>query len=389
MDSVFLCGISKNNVVRFARNNEESVPVKDIKYRTLVETLKKNILDGKYDVRNPFPSMRALICRFKLSKTTVQHALDDLAHQGLISRKQGRGTFVSGVGSSRKIGLMLSGLTYSEYFQPIATAIMKLARDAGYEPCFGAVQSRDSAERLHDAREICAEFIRNRVAGVIYHPLDYAFDSGETNRQILSVFKKARIPVVLFDSDVEVAPNRSEYDIVSIDNALAGERMACHMMDNGARNIHFLLKPNWMPNALLRVRGVMNAVTGKGLPWSHKNVFIADPHDVDLVRKLFRRRPRPDAVICENDTLAAEFMKSLSKIGLKVPDDVMLAGFDDVNIARLLSPSLTSIHQPCEQIARAAFKRLRERIADPGQPYLSQFIPATLAARQSTVCKRK
>ena len=369
--------------------NGGRMPVRDVKYIMLVEALKKDILGGKYDARNPFPSMRALISRFNLSKTTVQHALDDLAHQGLISRKQGRGTFVTSQASSRKIGLMLSGLTYSEYFQPIATAIMKLARDAGYEPCFGAVQSRDSAERLHDAREICAEFIRNRVAGVIYHPLDYAFDSGETNRQILSVFKKARMPVILFDSDVEVAPNRSDYDIVSIDNALAGERLARHMIDNGARNVHFLLKPNWMPNALLRVRGVMNAVVDRGLQWSHKNVFVADPHDEGLARQLFRRRPRPDAVICENDTLAAEFMKTLSKIGLKIPDDVMLAGFDDVNIARLLAPSLTSIHQPCEQLAAMAFGRLLTRIADPTLPCQSFFVPAALVERQSSRCRQK
>ena len=67
------------------------------KYRKLVETLKGDISSGKYGNGNPFPSVRALIKRYGLSNTTVLHALDDLVRQGLISRKQGCGTFVTGV----------------------------------------------------------------------------------------------------------------------------------------------------------------------------------------------------------------------------------------------------------------------------------------------------
>lgn len=356
----------------------------DASYRKVYETLRKEILDGRYSAARKFPSSTALARRFGITRFSIRQALDLLVREGLVRSERGRGTFVTEQGASRRIGLMLSGLTYSEYFQPIATAIMRIARDAGYEPCFGAVQSCDSAARLEEARRICAEFIHNHVAGVIYHPLDYAFDKGETNHRILAVFRKAGIPVVLFDSDVEVSPGRSEYDVVSIDNALAGERIARHLIGAGAKNIHFLLKPNWIPNALLRVRGVMNAVVDGGMAWSPANVLIADPRDVELVRRHFRKRPRPDAFVCENDTLAAEFMKTLAQLGLKVPDDVMLAGFDDVAIARLLSPSLTSVHQPCEQIAQAVFRRLMERIATPGLPCQSISIPATFVARRST-----
>lgn len=357
----------------------------DANYRKVYETLKGEILDGKYSAARSFPSSTALSRRFGIARFTIRQALDILVKEGLVRSQRGRGTFVTNQGASRRIGLMLSGLTYSEYFQPIATAIMKFARDAGYEPCFGAVQSCDSAARLDEARKICDEFIHNHVAGVIYHPLDYAFDKGETNRQILSVFRKAGIPVVLFDSDIEVMPDRSEYDVVSIDNAQAGERVARHLIDNGAKNIHFLLKPNWIPNALLRVRGVMNAVVAGGMDWSPANVLIADPRDVDLVRRHFQKRPRPDAFVCENDTLAAEFMRTLSQLGLKIPDDVMLVGFDDVAIARLLSPSLTSVHQPCDMLARAAFHRLQERMSSPDSPPQETFLTARLSVRASTV----
>ena len=65
----------------------------DLKYRTLVEALKRGILDGKYGIDAPFPSERALIRRFGLSRNTVQHALAELERAGFVSRQQGRGPF--------------------------------------------------------------------------------------------------------------------------------------------------------------------------------------------------------------------------------------------------------------------------------------------------------
>lgn len=354
------------------------------KSNVIVETLKGEILSGKYSSNRLFPSERALAVRFKSSRPTVRQAVQTLRDEGLIRSQRGSGTFVTKSAMSRKIGLMLSGITYSEYFQPIATSFMQLAREQSYTLCFEAVRSPNPEERIHEAREIAAEFIHEQVAGVIYHPLDYAFDSGVANREILKAFRRARIPVVLFDSDIEVAPRHSDYDLVSIDNIMAGEMVARHLLESGAENIHFLLKPNWIPNAKNRIRGVMCAVGTAGRHWSPANVLISEPDDVDAIRRHFRRRPRPDAFICENDQLAAIFKKSLEKIGLNVPRDVLLAGFDDVNVARLLTPPLTSIHQPCDQIAAAAFSRLLARIAEPSLPPQEIFVHAPLVVRAST-----
>lgn len=355
------------------------------KSNVIVETLKGEILSGKYSSNRLFPSERALAVRFKSSRPTVRQAVQTLRDEGLIRSQRGSGTFVTKSAVSRKIGLMLSGITYSEYFQPIATSFMQLAREHSYTLCFEAVRSPNPEERIHEAREIAAEFIYEQVVGVIYHPLDYAFDSGAANREILKAFRRARIPVVLFDSDIEVAPRHSGYDIVSIDNVMAGETVACHLLGAGAENIHFLLKPNWMPNAWNRIRGVMCAVMAAGGDWSQRHVLVSDPDDLETIRRHLRRRPRPDAFVCENDSLAAVFKKSLEKLGLRIPDDVLLAGFDDVNIARLLTPPLTSIHQPCDQIAAAAFRRLLARIADPALPAQEIFVWAPMVARASSV----
>ena len=354
------------------------------KYRDVAETLRREILGGKYVPLKPFPSQTSLIRRFGISKLTVVKVLDLLKGDGLIQSYRGRGTFLCAQDKSRKIGLMLSGLTYSEYFQPMATSFMQLARAAGYSLDFAAVRSSDPASRIREAREIAADFIREHVAGVIYHPLDYAFDNGEANRRILSALGKASIPVVLFDSDIEVVPARSGYDVVSIDNFLAGETVARHLLDEGARNIHFLLKPNWMPNAQIRIRGVASAVASAGGRWCPSNVLVAEPTDRERIARHFRRRPRPDAFVCENDNLAAEFLQTVRKLGVSVPQKLLLAGFDDVNVARILSPPMTSVHQPCGEIAAAAFRRLLARIAEPKLPPQEIFIHAPLTVRDST-----
>lgn len=356
-----------------------------VKYRELHDRLKNEILAGKYADRHILPSEAQLSRRYACSRNTVRNALDELRHEGLIRCRQGKGAFVTKAGSARKIGLLLSGIPYSEYFQPVATAFMQLARDADYELDFGAVRASDPEARIREAEEIVDDFIRGRVAGVIYHPLDYAYDNGAANLRQLEKLTAAGIPVVLFDSDVVVAPARSSYDVVSIDNVIAGETVARHLLDAGARNIHFLLKPNWMPNAWGRIRGVTCAVAATGAVWPPSNILVSEPDDLEAIRRHMRRRPHPDAFVCENDTLAAFFKDSLEKLGWRVPDDVLLAGFDDVSIARLLTPPLTSIHQPCDQIAAAAFTRLLARMANPKLPPQEIFVFAPLVARASSV----
>ena len=120
----------------------------DPKYRTLVEALKRGILDGKYGIDAPFPSERALIRRFGLSRNTVQHALAELERAGFVSRQQGRGTFVTKRGASRKLGLIVHGSGYCEIFSPIARAISHLCQTHDYTLLFADVGGTDDRARV-------------------------------------------------------------------------------------------------------------------------------------------------------------------------------------------------------------------------------------------------
>lgn len=357
----------------------------DAKYRTLFETLKKGILDGRYVAGTPFPSLRALIRRHGLSKTTVQRALDELVHQGFVSRRQGSGTFVSERGASRLVGLVVPGISYSsEFFQPIVAALLCAAHAADYTILMEGVWSADSAENGREAVEVAARLIKRKVAGVIYQPLEYSEQSSAINARVLAAFSRAGIPVVLLDGDIVSAPARSRYDLVSIDNVGAGEQVAEHLIACGAKTICFLQRANWVHNVRNRAQGVRNAVLAHGLNWRSSNVILADPLDREQIRRVLARRPRPDAFVCENDVLAARLLKTLTALGCRVPQDMLLAGFDDIQIARLSSPSLTTIRQPCETLARTAFARLLSRIDLPKQDPLHLMPTTELVVREST-----
>ena len=355
------------------------------KYKQLVETLKGNILSGKYGNSNPFPSVRSLIRRHGLSNTTVLRALDELVKQGLIFRKQGAGTFVAGRATARKIGLIVPGIAVTDFFKPIMSEINRLAHEADYELHFGEVWSGVREERTAQAMELAERFVAENFAGVIYEPL--TGPAGDAvNPVILKMFERNKIPVVLLDCDIVPFPERSRWDVVGINDIEAGARIAKHLISAGARNIHFLvgkIGPNTYRN---RIDGAELALKSAGVRMSGSgNVLHAEPDDLkSLKRYLKRQKTPPDAFICSNDAIAAMFKKTLEAAGLNVPQDVMLTGFADLPVASLMTPTLTTVHQNRELLARTAFRRLMDRIREPDLPPCDIFIPSNIVVRESS-----
>lgn len=355
------------------------------KYKEIVQTLKDEILGGRFVNGHAFPSSIMLARRFKTARATIRRALDELHHQGLVCSQRGRGTFVTKSARERKIGLIVPDVSYCETFPVVESVISHLCRQEGYTPVFGNAQPLSiSAAGVEHAFELAEDFVRQGVKGVIFNPIMFTEDTVGVNRRLLSIFDRADVPVVLLDSDFMPFPERSKYDLVGIDNMSAGMQLARHLLAQGARNIHVFLRPNWASSTWGRMYGVSAAVVAAGGRWTSDNVFIAEPEDIDALRRHFRKRPHPDAFICGNDTTAARFRQTLAAAGYDVPRDLLLAGFDDVQIASLLMPPMTSSAWPCEACAEAAYRRLLARMAHPDLPRADIFLPSPIAVRAST-----
>ena len=359
------------------------MPVRVI-YRTIVDELRQAIRSGDC-TQKTFPSETQLMRKYGIGRQTAVRVLNTLQDEGLIVRRKGAGTFLSPIGrrTTGRIGLIIHGSDYCEMFSPVARHVSHLCQKDGISLLFGDVSGLDTRRRVTEVIRLAREFVATGVDGVIFQPIELTREAAKLNQEIMSLFAAAKVPVVLLDSDIVEAPERSGYDLVSVNHFDAGRRMACHLREVGARRIAYLVQKDHAACVQERMLGVKTAC--EGLALAGKPLW-ADPEDHVTVGR-FLRRERPDAIACYNDRQAAVLIKTLAALGKSVPDDLLVAGFDNVNFARLSTPTLTTLGQPCTELAELAYEMLRVRIRTPETPVREVFLTAPLVVRESTMRK--
>ena len=347
----------------------------------MADELCADIRAGKYSASRLFPSLTRIMNRFGVTRVTAMRIVDELKRRGVIVAVPRSRIVVKNV--NRTIGLIVPGIAYSEFFPPIVSEISRLAQKEGYTLLFGDVSSRSADQRARAAKRLAKDFVLQNVAGVLYQPVELVDDVERINRDILSVFSRANIPVVMLDNDFTVAPRRSGYDVIGIDNVSAGMAVAGHLLSAGVRKVHFQSRPRCSASVIDRRNGVFLALSAAGAPVRHFRDLKAEPDDVAAI-KAHLRRARPEAFVCGNDAAAVKMKISLETLGYRVPDDIRLVGFDDVKYAKIVTPQLTTVRQPCEKIAEVAFRRLLARIVDPSLQPCFMALPCELVVRASS-----
>ena len=353
----------------------------EIKYRVIFETLKDEILGGKYAKTRKLPSEAQLMRRFGGSRVTVIHALQELRNKGLIVRRKGKGSFLTSNARNygRAIGLVIP-ISRGEIFPPICREVTRLAQEDGYAILLADFMTAPPKRRVAEAKRIVEDFVARDVLGVVFHLTDGVPDATRINEAALKMLGAAKIPVVLTDSDCVPYPRHSRYDVVGADDVDAGYRLTCHLLERGARRLVFFSPAFGSTSFANRSRGFQAAVSEAKV---RGTVLTGDSKDVPSVAALVKKH-RPDAIVCGNDRVAADMIASLNAIGKCVPQDILLAGFDDVNFARFVSPGLTTMHQPCTEIGKAAYETLLARVKDPQSPPRTVSLFAPLVERAST-----
>lgn len=362
--------------------------MKRSKYELIFETLQKELCDGKYGTRNPFPSEAQLVRRFNVSRFTAVRAVDKLEKNGLIIRRKGKGSFPTSFAKTAygPIGLIMPGLAYGEIYAPICGEITRLCQRKGRTVLLGNTTAEVPAERAEAAKRLAADFVQQHVAGVIMHPIEYLRDAAGVNREIVTILERAGVPVVLLDYDIEPAPQRSKFDLVAIDNFAAGRRLGEHLVAVGAERVLFIRRKNCASTVEARMMGVAAAMTAAGKVWTAASVLESEPTVFAPIARLLRAKKAPDTVVCGYDVHAASVLKTIEKVLGKgaVPAKVRLAGFDDVRCASVMSPALTTVHQPCKEMARMAVEALFRRMETPDSPVCTLLLDAPLVVREST-----
>jgi LacI family transcriptional regulator len=358
------------------------------KHSEISRYLETEIAAGRYGNGSRLPSEVQLVRQFSVSRPTVARALRDLEKKGLIERRAGSGTYVrlnnQRNTATRILGLLVPGLASTEIFQIICGEIASLARVNEYGLLWGGSTNPrvDTDASLKHAEELCKQFIERKISGVFFAPTELQPGQEEANSKLAESLREAGVPVVLIDRDLLDFPRRSDFDLVGIDNMAGGYMLAEHLIKLGCRRLFFVARPLSAATVDARIAGVREALVRNCIEPAAAWIRSGDPADLKFVRSLVAGR-QADALICANDDTAAVLLRSMELQGVHAPHDVRVVGFDDVKYATLVSVPLTTIHQPCRDIAAIAFRTMMERLAEPTLPARSITLTPRLVVRES------
>ncbi|HEV7665083.1 MAG TPA: LacI family DNA-binding transcriptional regulator [Chloroflexota bacterium] len=175
--------------------------------------------------------------------------------------------------------------------------------------------------------------------------------------------------------------------VVNVDNQKGVALAVEHIVDLGHRRIAFL-QGGRTGDGLERQAAFVNALRARGFTRPEQgihvtaNEFLAATRSVET---LLRAGGRPTAIIASTDVAAIGALKAASLVGVRVPEQLSIVGFDDIPLAEVTVPSLTTVHQPMRQLSQLAIERLLQLIANPSeQPGKPQMVQPKLVVRGST-----
>lgn len=352
------------------------------KYQIVLDQLLHEIGGGRYQPGQKFPSEAALVTRFRVSRITVGRAVRELQRRGLIDRVAGSGTYVRNSPHSKDglvFGLIIPNLGETEIFEPICQAIAAAPGAAGHALLWAHADAQNVTKE-EQALQLCRQCIARKVSGVFFAPLELSPHSASVNHRVMRLLKAAGIPVVLLDRRPDETSPHTRCDLVGIDNHRAGYLAAEHLLRLGARRVGFLGYKNQASTVRSRIRGYKDALAANRDAASGAHVFLV-PAEERI--KLPAAAMACDAFVCANDRIAGHLMHELLAQRVRVPQDVRIAGIDDVNYAELLPVPLTTVHQPCRDIGEAALRLMLERIDRPKIPARELLLDCALVVRQS------
>lgn len=281
---------------------------------------------------------------------------------------------------SRSIGVVVCEIANS-FFSQIINGIESIAYDQGYNVTIA--QSHESFEReVLDVSHMASRSIDGLLISV----------SAETkNFEHLQKLHAQGLPIVFFD---RIVPDIETHKVTT-DNAAGAHAATRHLLENGYRRIAHLGAAEYMTITQERLRGYKNALAEKQIPFDTSLVKhcthggMLEKEVQAALDALLALPEKPDAILAAADKLTTNCLRYLQKNGIKVPDDIALAGFSNSDLTELLHPPLTVVKQPAFEIGRSATEMLLQLIEArrPVTEFAHTVLPAELVIRESSLKK--
>jgi DNA-binding LacI/PurR family transcriptional regulator len=270
---------------------------------------------------------------------------------------------------SRIIGLIISDIQ-NPFFNTLARAIEDSAYDQQY-----AVFLCNSDEDIEKEKLYIDLMQAEQVAGVMISP------TRETATACQKLIK-ANIPVVVIDRQI----TDLEVDTVVVDNVRGSSDLVNHLIADGHRQIGAVLGTPTATTGRERYEGYIQALKSHDLPVLPDLLRMGIPKATvgyTLTEELLDLAVPPTAIFTGNNLLTVGALKAIQKRGLRIPDDIALVAFDELDWMSLVKPALTVVTQPTYELGQTAARMLLERIKDGTHPTRKVVFKLELVIRQS------
>lgn len=266
------------------------------------------------------------------------------------------------------------GVIISDIQNPFFTSLVRAVEDMAYTRQH-AIFLCNSDEQI-DKERLYIDLMRSeQVAGVVATPThEYS--------KIYQHLLDAKIPLVVVDRRL---PNLA-VDTVVVDNVQAAFGLVSHLIEDGHYAIGGIFAESTTTTGRERHEGYKRALQAYALPYNPKWVRLGKPKTTvgyHFTQELLNLPQRPTALFTGNNLLTVGTLRAIQERGLRIPDDVALVAFDDLDWMSLLQPQLTVVAQPTYELGRIAAELLFSRIANPAGSPQEVVLQTRILIRQS------
>jgi len=195
-------------------------------------------------------------------------------------------------------------------------------------------------------------------------------------------------PILFADTFWQDTHNDLPADVLMMENKYSTSKMVQMIIQNGARHLSFVGDRNHCLSFYERWDGFCHALSLTGIPVDDSiNIIDIDAlyWNTDWLTKRINSLPQlPDAFICANDALAIQLITTLKKLNIRIPDDVLVCGFDNAPETSIVDPPLTTVNIPSDKMGFLAAQKLFMRMQNPGLPFETSYIRTQLIFRKSS-----
>ncbi|EMS32137.1 LacI family transcriptional regulator [Mariniradius saccharolyticus AK6] len=277
------------------------------------------------------------------------------------------------ISRSKVLGVIVPELT-SHFFSSNISGISDTAYRRGYN-----VMICQSNESYEQEKANVKTLVSSQVDGLLI-----SLSRETKSYEHLQELYDREIPFIMFDRVTEEIPVSK----VTVDDAHGAYLAVHHLLEQGCRKIAYFSGPEDLYISKKRKEGYLEALKEFGIPESEARIYVTDltpEGNRKISLQMIAEKDRPDAVFAMIDPLAIDLMTVLKEKGVKIPDEIALAGFTNNPTSAVVDPSLTTISQPGYEMGKIAanhlLDQLDEIVSDEPQSFVLQ---TTLVARESS-----